>query len=159
MPIIQTKNPFNEKLILGLRIFAGLIWLGTVFRRLGPNNGDFEDRITEMGDGTTIFPDVIMEFAIDQWFLIYILVLLLEILSSLSLLTGTLARGGALLATVNGFAIGMAGLGLGMTDLIIPWSVALITLFLLLFTHPGRYRGVDRSLANKNLPRFIVIFT
>lgn len=159
MPIIQTKNIINEKLIFSLRMFAGLVWLGTVFRRLGENQGDFENRITSMGDGSTIFPEAIMEFAIEKWFLIFMIIISIEILSSLSLLTGTLARGGAFLSTVNGFAIGMAGIGLGIVDLIIPWSVALITLFLLLFTHPGRYKGMDVSLVNKDLPRFIIIFT
>ena len=159
MPIIQTKKPINEKLILGLRIFTGLVWLGTVFRRLGPNRGDFEDRITSMGSGSTIFPETIMDFAIDNWFILYLIVLTIEIVSSLSLLTGTLARGGALLATANGFAIGMAGVGLGIIDLIIPWSTALVTLFLFLFTHPGRYKGFDSSLANKNLPSYVGLFT
>ncbi len=159
MPIIQTSNPINEKLIFSLRMFAGLIWLGTFFRRLGENQGDFEDRITSMGDGSTIFPEAIMEFAIDKWFLIYLIVISIEILSSLSLLSGTLARGGAFLSTVNGFAIGMAGVGLGIIDLIIPWSVALITLFLLLFTHPGRYKGLDSTLAKKELPSFIRMLT
>ncbi|OLS22424.1 MAG: hypothetical protein HeimC2_29510 [Candidatus Heimdallarchaeota archaeon LC_2] len=158
MPIIETKNPINENLILLLRIIAGLVWLGTVFRRLGPNQGDFEDRIISMGEGTTILPESIMEFAIDQWFLLYLLVISIEIISSFSLLTGTLSRGGALLATVNGFAIGMAGIGLGIIDLIIPWSVAFITLFLFLFTHPGLYKGFDGKLVNKNLPSFVSKF-
>ncbi len=159
MPIIQTKKAINAKLILFLRIFTGLVWLGTVYRRLGPDKGDFKDRITSMGEGSTIFPETIMEFAVDKWFILYLIVLSIEIISSLSLLTGTLARGGALLATINGFAIGMAGVGLGIIDLIIPWSMGLITLFLFLFTHPGRYNGFDGYLVKKNLPRSIGIFT
>jgi hypothetical protein len=112
-----------------------------------------------MAEGTTIFPSSFMDLAVEHWFLIYLLVIILETLSSLSLLTGTLSRGGALAATIDGFGIGMAGIGLGLMDLLIPWGVAVITLYLLLFTHPGRYKGVDEKLVQKDLPSIIKIFT
>ncbi|MHA2249182.1 MAG: hypothetical protein ACXAD7_02415 [Candidatus Kariarchaeaceae archaeon] len=159
MPIINTKQDLNVNLMLSLRLFAGLIWLGTVIRRFSSNYGDFKERITSMADGTTIFPDFIMEFAVKNWIYIYLLVVSIEIISSISLLFGVFARGGALLATINGFAIGMAGVGLGIQDLLIPWSVAIITLFLLIFTHPGRYKGVDAQLINRPLPKILFILT
>ncbi|MHA2224682.1 MAG: hypothetical protein ACXAC8_05735 [Candidatus Hodarchaeales archaeon] len=126
-------------------------------RLLMPNFNDFEQRITQMAQGGPLIPPPFMEWAIANWLLIFLVVLTLEIVSSLSLLTGTLSRAGAFIATINGFAIGLAGLGLGIMDLIIPWTVAIITLILLLFTHPGMYIGVDARLKEKNLPSWIKI--
>ncbi|MCH8906765.1 MAG: hypothetical protein IH840_06725 [Candidatus Heimdallarchaeota archaeon] len=159
MPIISTKYQINIRLVLTIRLISGLVWFGTVIRRLGSNYGNFEERIATMSEGTTIFPELFMNLAVDNWFIIYLIVITLEILSSISLLTGTLARAGALFSTLNGFGIGMAGLGLGLIDLIIPWSVALLTLVLFLFTHPGRFKGVDSILHEKNLPRILQIWT
>lgn len=155
MPIIVTRLEEKHLIIFPLRIFSGLIWLGTVIRRLESNYGDFESRITAMGQGDTIFPDSLMKLAVENWFSIYLLVITIEILVSISLLTGTLSRGGAFLGTVNGIGIGMAGVGLGIIDLIIPWTAALITLILFLFTHPGKYKGFDRILDEKKLPKVI----
>lgn len=156
MPIIQTKLEKNKPLILTLRIISGLIWGGTVLRRLVlPNFGNFEQRITQMAQGSALYPPLIMDWAVTNWFLIFLTVLLLEIISSLSLLTGTFSRLGALLATINGFAIGLAGIGLGLFDLLIPWTVAIITLVLFIFTHPGMYYGADERLVKRNLPSFI----
>ena len=78
-------------------------------------------------------------------------------ISSLSLLTGTCARGGAFIATLNGFAIGVAGIGLGIIDLIIPWTAAVFTLILLLFTHPGQYKGLDEKLIEKDIPNWLKV--
>ena len=108
-----------------------------------------------MASGTPLFPQAFMDFAVDNWIVIFLFVLSLEIISSLSLLSGTFARAGAFMATINGFGIGMAGLGLSLLDLIIPWTVAVITLFLLLFTHPGMYKGVDARLSEKDLPSWL----
>ncbi|MHA2401708.1 MAG: hypothetical protein ACXADH_01855 [Candidatus Kariarchaeaceae archaeon] len=152
------SNP-NPKLVLILRGLAGLVWFGTVIRRLSPNYGDFENRIASMSEGSTILPDPIMELAVDHWFIVYLVVISIEAIISISLLTGTLARGGALLATVNGFLIGMAGIGISTLDLVIPWSVALLTLYLFLFSHPGRFRGVDQYLQSKDLPRLLIWLT
>ncbi|MHA2296062.1 MAG: hypothetical protein ACXAEU_03750 [Candidatus Hodarchaeales archaeon] len=157
MPIV--KNTFfeeNKTLVLGLRLVAGLIWFGTVVRRLLVPN--FYERIAKMGQGDPLLPDFIMELAIENWTLIFLVVLSIEILASTSLLTGTFARGGAFLATINGFLIGLAGIGVGIGDLLVPWSAALITLVLFLFTHPGMYRGLDEKLSEKNLPRALRIF-
>jgi hypothetical protein len=154
----QIANP-NPKLVLILRGLTGLVWFGTFIRRLSPNYGDFENRITSMSEGSTILPNPIMELAVDHWFLIYLSIISIEVIISISLLTGTLARGGALLGTINGFLIGMAGIGISFLDLIIPWSVALLTLYLFLFSHPGRYKGVDNYLQSKDLPRLLLYFT
>lgn len=155
MPIIVTRLEEKHSIILAMRLISGMIWLGTVIRRLESNYGDFESRITAMGQGDTFFPDFLMKLAVENWFIIYLMVMSIEILVSISLLTGTLSRGGALLATVNGFGIGLAGVGIGISDLLIPWTVALITLILLLFTHPGKYKGFDRILDEKKLPKVI----
>ncbi|MHA1978062.1 MAG: hypothetical protein ACW98F_14575 [Candidatus Hodarchaeales archaeon] len=153
MPIINSKINPNSNLILVLRILPGLVWLGTAFRRiLIPN---FEQRISEMAVGDPIIPTSIMEFAVNNWKIIFIIVLGIEIISSISLLTGTFARGGAFLATINGFGIGMAGLGLGVIDLVVPWLVAVITLVLFLFTHPGMYKGMDAKLKKNNFPSWL----
>ena len=101
----------------------------------------------------------IMDFAVANWFLLFLVVVSIEIIATVSLILGLLARGGALLATINGFAIGMAGLGLGLIDLLIPWSAAAITLFLFLFTHPGKYLGIDERLQDKDIPKWLQIFT
>ena len=158
MPIIRTSFEDKHLIILVLRLFAGLIWLGTVIRRLGYDYGDFESRISAMGEGDTIFPESFMKLAVEYWFVVYTIIISIEILVSLSLLTGTFSRAGALLATINGFGIGMAGVGIGIADLLIPWTAALITLILLLFTHPGMYKGIDRLLSEKELPRILKLF-
>ncbi|UCG03857.1 MAG: hypothetical protein JSW11_07700 [Candidatus Heimdallarchaeota archaeon] len=156
MVIIKTSIEDQKKLIVSLRIFVGLIWLGTVIRRLlTPDLGNFEERITQMAQGPALYPNQIMEIAITNWFLIFLVIISLEIISSISLLSGTLARGGALIASLNGFLIGLAGLGLGIIDLIIPWAMAAISLFLFFCTHPGLYFGVDDKLSKKNLPLWI----
>jgi hypothetical protein len=153
MPIIKTSLAENYSVILALRLITGLIWFGTAIRRiLIPN---FYDRITEMSAGEALYPPAIMEWAASNWSLIFAVVLGLEIIASISLLTGTLARAGAALATINGFAIGLAGFALGIFDLIIPWTAALLSLVLLLFTHPGMYRGVDEQISTRDLPGWI----
>jgi hypothetical protein len=156
MPIINVDYEFNKNMVVILRLFSGLVWLMTVIRRLfTPNYSNFEERITTMAEGTTIFPSALMDIAVTNWFFIFLIILCLEIISSLSLLSGFLARGGALIATVNGIAIGMAGVGLGIGDLLIPWSVAMVTLFLLLFTHPGKYKGIDSYLIERKIPKWV----
>ena len=158
MVIIKTGFEEKKELILFLRIIVGLVWFGTVLRRLiTPNLSNFEERINQMAQGPALYPNPIMEIAITNWFLIFLVVISLEIISSISLLSGSLARGGALIATLNGFLIGLAGIGLGLIDLLIPWSVATISLFLFLFSHPGLYYGVDEKLWEKNLPFWIKI--
>lgn len=160
MPIIQTKYEIPNNVILVSRLIAGLVWFFTVLRRLlSPNFDNFEGRISSMAEGNTLFPQFFMDFAVNYWYLIFGLILSIEILSAISLLLGIYARGGSLLATVNGFAIGMAGVGIDLINLVIPWSVAILTLFLLLFTHPGRYKGLDNKLQNLDLPRFLLILT
>jgi uncharacterized membrane protein YphA (DoxX/SURF4 family) len=153
MPIIKTNLNEKYSLILVLRLISGLVWFGTAFRRIFVPN--FEQRITEMAVGGPLFPAPIMEFAVNNWIIIFVLVLGLEVIASLSLITGTFTRGGALLATINGFGIGMAGIGLSIADLLVPWSVAVITLVLFLFTHPGMYKGVDVKLSEKKLPSWL----
>ena len=155
-PFIRSRIEENQNLILAIRILTGLIWGGTVFRRLlMPNFSDFELRIIEMSQGSTLYPEFLMNWAIENWFYIFLIVLFFEIISSISLLAGFLGRAGAFVATINGFAIGLAGIGLGLIDLIIPWSVAILTLILVLFTHPGVYFGLDKNLKEKNLPSWI----
>lgn len=156
MPLINSRISKNMKLIVLLRSITGIIWFGTVLRRiLLPNFGNFEARVTEMSQGLPLIPDIIMQIAVTNWFWVFLFIVIIEFLASISLLTGTLARGGAFLATFIGFAIGMAGVGISLIDLVIPWSVALVTLFLLLFTHPGIYFGVDSKLIDKNLPNLL----
>ncbi len=158
MVFIKSRIEEKKELIILLRIIVGLIWFGTVLRRLmTPNLGNFEERIIQMAQGPTLYPTLIMEIAITNWLLIFLIIIFLEIISSISLLSGSLARGGAFLATFNGFFIGLAGVGLGIIDLIIPWTVAAISLFLYLFSHPGLYYGVDKKLWEKNLPFWIKI--
>ena len=141
----------NQNLNLTLRLVACMIWAGTVFRRIFIPN--FEARISKMAGGSTLFPKSIMDWAVSNWQLIFFAVLFIEIVISISLLFGIFARFGSLLATVNGIGIGMAGLGLGIADLLIPWSVAVVTLYLFLFTHPGLYKGLDKNLqSNEKLP-------
>ncbi len=157
MPLIKTSLEEKWLIILALRVIAGLVWFGTVLRRLfTPNYSDFEQRITDMAQGAW-YPEDFMDFAVDNWFFFFLIVLSLELITSLSLLSGTFARGGALVATLNGFAIGVAGIGLGIFDLIIPWTVAVITLILLLFTHPGQYKGLDEKLIEKNIPKWLKV--
>ncbi|MHA1996263.1 MAG: hypothetical protein ACW97Z_17150 [Candidatus Hodarchaeales archaeon] len=153
MVIINSRLQEKKEIIFGLRIITSLIWLGTAFRRIFMPT--FEERITAMAAGSPLLPSSIMEWVVTNWVLIFILVLSLEITSSLSLLTGTLARAGALVATINGFGIGLAGIGVSVVDLIIPWSAAIITLILFLFTHPGLYHGIDGKLQAKNLPQWL----
>ncbi|MFW9903560.1 MAG: hypothetical protein ACFFFH_04445 [Candidatus Thorarchaeota archaeon] len=158
--MVVIKSSFEEKkeLIVLLRLIVGLIWFGTVLRRLfTPNFNNFEERISQMAQGPSLYPNPIMDVAINNWFMIFLIVLSLEIISSISLLSGSLARGGALLATINGFLIGLAGIGLSIIDLLIPWTAAAISLFLFLFSHPGFYYGVDERLKKKNLPYWIKI--
>ncbi|MHA2105510.1 MAG: hypothetical protein ACW981_18955, partial [Candidatus Hodarchaeales archaeon] len=141
MPFLHVSLFENKNLVLILRLVVGLTWFGTVVRRiLIPN---FQERITGMSEGGTLIPEPLMEIFVENWFLIFLIVLTIEIIVSFSLLTGTLARGGALLATINGFAIGLSGIGLGITDLLIPWFFAILSLILFLFTHPGTYKGLD----------------
>ncbi len=95
MPIINTGLKEKKNFILILRIVSGLIWGGTVIRRLlMPNFSDFEQRITQMAQGGPLIPQPLMDWAIANWFLIFLVVLTFEILSSLSLLTGTFTRAG-----------------------------------------------------------------
>ena len=158
--MVIIKSSFEEKkeLIVLLRLLVGLIWFGTVLRRLlTPNFSYFEERIIQMTQGPSLYPNPIMDVAVNNWFIIFLLVLILEISSSVSLLSGSLTRGGAFLATINGFLIGLAGIGLSMIDLLIPWIAAAISLFLFLFSHPGLYYGVDEKLKEKNLPRWVKI--
>jgi len=153
IPLINSRISDNVILIVLLRSITGLIWFGTVLRRiLLPNFGNFEVRITEMSQGILLLPDMLMQIAVANWFLVFLFLIIIEFLASVSLLTGTLARGGAFLATFIGFGIGMAGIGISLIDLVIPWSAAFVSLFLLLFTHPGIYFGVDSKLKDKNLP-------
>lgn len=153
MPIINTAFEKNYSIVFPLRLITGLIWFGTAIRRiLLPN---FQDRITEMAAGEALYPPVLMDWAVANWTIIFVVVLGLELISSMSLLTGTLSRAGAVLATINGFAIGLAGIGVGIIDLIIPWAAAVMSLILLLFTHPGMYRGVDEQLNDKDLPKWV----
>lgn len=160
MPLVEIDTDISPNLILGIRLITGFVWLGTVFRRLFlPNFDNFEGRISQMAQGDPLFPEFFMEFAVEYWYLFFAIIVTIEFISAISLLLGVFARGGALLATINGFAIGMAGIGLGIVDLIIPWSVAFGTLFLLLFTHPGRYKGMDGELYQKDIPRFLLILT
>ena len=156
MVIIKTRFERKEQIIFGLRILTGLIWLGTAIRRLFIPT--FEARITAMASGNTLFPSAFMEFAVTNWVLILLIVLSLEVLISFSLLTGTFGRAGALLATVNGFGIGMAGIGVSLLDLIVPWTAAVLSLILFLFSHPGMYKGIDSRLSQKNLPRWLMIW-
>ncbi|MFX1507620.1 MAG: hypothetical protein ACFFDC_16160 [Promethearchaeota archaeon] len=158
--MVIIKSSFEEKkeLIVLLRLLIGLIWFGTVLRRLlTPNFSNFEERITQMAQGPSLYPNPIMEVVVNNWFIIFLIVLSLEIISSISLLSGILARGGAFLATINGFLIGLAGIGLSIVDLLIPWTAAAISLFLFLFSHPGLYYGIDEKLKGKNLPHWIKI--
>ncbi|MFW9779108.1 MAG: hypothetical protein ACFFE8_09670 [Candidatus Heimdallarchaeota archaeon] len=155
MPIIKTTLAENYSIIFPLRLITGLIWFGTAIRRiLIPN---FFDRIADMAAGEPLLPPALMDWAVSNWVLIFAVVLSLEIISSLSLLTGTFARAGAALATFNGFAIGLAGIGLGILDLIIPWTAALMSLVLLLFSHPGMYRGIDEQLSARDLPEWVKV--
>ena len=153
MPFVNSRINDKRNLIFVLRIFTGLVWLGTAFRRVFIPN--FQQRINEMAAGDPIFPTSIMEFAVNNWSVIFILVLGLEVISSFSLLTGTFARGGAFIATINGFGIGMAGLGLSLLDFLVPWTVGVIALVLFLFTHPGMYKGVDAKLSQKDIPSWL----
>jgi hypothetical protein len=156
MPFLHVSLFENKNLVLILRLVVGLTWFGTVVRRiLIPN---FQERITGMSEGGTLIPEPLMEIFVENWFLIFLIVLTIEIIVSFSLLTGTLARGGALLATINGFAIGLSGIGLGITDLLIPWFFAILSLILFLFTHPGMYKGLDIKLNEKQLPQLIKIW-
>ncbi len=158
MPIIKTSFDEKRELIVILRFIVGLVWFGTVLRRLlTPEFSSFEERISQMAQGPALYPNVFMDLAVANWFLIFLVILAFEIISSISLLSGSLARGGALIATVNGFAIGVAGIGLGIIDLLIPWTAAILSLFLFLFSHPGMYYGVDEKLKEKNLPSWIKI--
>ncbi|MFW9854987.1 MAG: hypothetical protein ACFFFG_07990 [Candidatus Thorarchaeota archaeon] len=155
MPIIKTALAENYSIIFPLRLITGLIWFGTAIRRvLFPN---FLDRITDMAAGEPLLPPALMDWAVSNWVLIFGIVLSIEIISSLSLLTGTLARAGAALATFNGFAIGLAGVGLGILDLIVPWTAAVMSLVLLLFSHPGMFRGIDEQLNAKDLPKWVKV--
>jgi hypothetical protein len=156
MPIIQSSLPQHQRLILLIRLIVGGTWFLTTIRRiLVPN---FQERITAMAQGSTLIPEQLMDLAVENWFIIFSIVLSLELISSVSLLTGTLARLGSLLLTVNGFAIGMAGIGISLFDLFLPWSVAILSLVLLLFTHPGQYKGFDGVLINKNIPDWLKKF-
>ncbi|MHA1983374.1 MAG: hypothetical protein ACW967_03390 [Candidatus Hodarchaeales archaeon] len=156
MPIIQFSLFENKNLVLVLRLIVGLTWFGTAVRRiLIPN---FEERITDMSEGGTLIPEALMKILVENWFLIFLIVLSIEGIVSFSLLSGTLARGGALLATINGFAIGLSGIGLGIVDLLIPWFFAFLSLILFLFTHPGKYIGLDERLSEKKLPQVIKIW-
>ena len=155
MPVINANIDEMKELIVILRVLVGLVWFGTVLRRLMMPN--FAEQIIQMAQGPALYPDFIMEFAVANWFIIFLVILMFERLSSISLLSGTLARGGALLATVNGFAIGLAGIGSGIIDLLIPWTIAVISLFLFLFSHPGMYYGLDEKLEENNLPSWIKI--
>ncbi len=110
-----------------------------------------------MAQGPVLYPKSFMEIAVANWFILFLIILIIEIISSLSLLSGSFARGGALLATLNGFGIGLAGIGLGITELLVPWTAALISLFLFLFSHPGWYYGIDGKLKEKNLPSWIKV--
>jgi hypothetical protein len=158
MPIIKTSVEEKKEIIVILRLLVGLIWFGTVLRRLmTPNFSNFEERITQMAQGPALYPNIFMELAVANWFIIFLFILSIEIVSSLSLLSGSFARGGALLATVNGFGIGLAGISLGITELLVPWTAALISLFLFLFSHPGMYYGIDGKLKEKNLHSCIKI--
>lgn len=157
MPFINSSLEEKHNLILFIRILSGLIWGGTALRRiLMPNFSDFELRITEMSQGSTLYPEFLMNWAVENWFFIFLIVLGFELFSSFSLLTGFLGRAGAFVATINGFAIGLAGIGLGPIDLIIPWAAAILTLILVLFTHPGFHFGLDKRLKEKNLPSWVI---
>ena len=156
MPIISISLFKNNNLVLVLRLIVGLVWLGTAIRRIIIPN--FQDRITAMAEGGTLIPGSLMNFFVENWQILFFIVLAIEIISSFSLLSGTFARGGALLATINGFAIGLSGIGLGIWDLFIPWFFAFLSLLLLLFTHPGLYKGIDSRLEQKELPKFLRIW-
>lgn len=145
----------NNRLIFYLRVGSGLVWFGTAIRRIFIQN--FEERIIKMAEGTTLFPKSIMDWAVLNWNFVFAIVLIFEIIISFSLILGLFARFGSFLATINGFGIGMAGLGLGVIDLLIPWLVAVVTLFLFLFTHPGTYKGIDETLQGKKLPKIVEI--
>jgi uncharacterized membrane protein YphA (DoxX/SURF4 family) len=145
----------KREIILIIRISTGLVWFGTVIRRILVSN--FEERLLEMSQGQTLLPPNIMSFAVDNVGLLFILIISLEIISSLSLITGTFSRLGAILATILGFGIGLAGMGISLVDLLIPWTVAICTLYLAIFTHSGAYKGVDSFLEKKNLPRILKI--
>ncbi len=156
MPIFDTKLQEFKVFILIIRLVVGFVWFGTVLRRIAIPN--FQQRITSMAEGGTFVPQVLMDVLVENWSVIFLIVLSIEIVSSFSLLSGTLARGGALLATINGFAIGLSGIGLGLVDLLIPWFIAFLSLILLLFTHPGLYKGIDTKLEQKDLPKFLKIW-
>jgi len=140
----------NAKIVAFLRIAIGLIWFSTFVRRIAVPN--FQERIESMASGSSLLPEALMTLAAENWEIIYFGVLFIEILTSISLIFGIFAKGGALLATFDGILTGMAGFGLGPVDLIIPWSVAAISLFLVVFTHPGLFYGIDQRLKGKNLP-------
>ncbi|MHA1512865.1 MAG: hypothetical protein ACTSRJ_02235, partial [Candidatus Hodarchaeales archaeon] len=93
-----------------IRVGTGLVWLGTVIRRiLIPN---FEERLIQMSQGQTLLPSNIMSIAVDNATLIFMFIIFLEIISSVSLITGTFSRFGALTASILGFGIGLAGIGI-----------------------------------------------
>ena len=149
------ENRLSKEIIFIIRIGTGLVWFGTVIRRIIVPN--FEERLIEMSQGQTLLPPNIMSFAVDNAGLIFAFIISMEIISSLSLITGTFSRFGATLATIIGFGIGMAGIGIGIIDLVIPWILALCTLYLAIFTNSGTYLGVDSYLEKKNLPRIFKI--
>ncbi|MHA1946900.1 MAG: hypothetical protein ACW97W_12415, partial [Candidatus Hodarchaeales archaeon] len=105
-------NRLSKEIIFIIRIGTGLVWFGTVIRRIIVPN--FEERLIEMSQGQTLLPPNIMSFAVDNARLIFVFIITMEIISSLSLITGTFSRFGATLATIIGFGIGMAGIGIGI---------------------------------------------
>lgn len=76
--MVIIKSNFEEKktLILFLRLFIGLIWFGTVLRRLLTSNfSDFEERIIQMAQGPSLYPNSIMDVTVSNWFIILLIVL------------------------------------------------------------------------------------
>lgn len=156
---------FSEKAplwpIAGSRILIGILWLFSLRWKLPPDfvpasgRGLMDWLLLEVQHPTFSFYANFVETIVIPNFLLFAwLIFLAELLTGLSLLTGTLTRVGALLGLLMSI-----NLGIGLLEVPgeWPWSYMMMAMWhgTFLITAPGRLVGVD-SWLRKNRPSRLV---
>lgn len=140
------------------RILIGVLWLYALRWKLPPDfEGGSETSLRTWLElavehaafapyGELIDNVVLPNFTLFAW-----LVFLAELVTGLSLLTGTLTRAGAALGLLMSLNLGVAMLGVPGEW---PWSYAMLAMWHAVFflAAPGLKWGVDAHLIKRNLP-------
>lgn len=151
--------------IAGARMLIGVLWLFSLRWKMPPNFDGGSERglrswleleVEHAGFG--FYGDLIESVVLPNFTFFAWVLFCTELLVGLSLLTGTLTRGGALIGLLLSL-----NLGIGLIEVPgeWPWSYAMLAMWhgLFFITRAGRTWGLDARLTDRSLPLPIALLT